>query len=178
MRLSARHKVKAEKEHGVCSYVFPLEAAPCTTTVLAPKSLFLISTTPVSCATMSTSFCSHFSTSFHVLQDFLSYYPFLSTIYTCRSSALFQSLANSLPVCSSEELYYASLYCFIRSILSLINSDELSPPRDATSYVATPEVYSIPWNPKIHYSLHKSPKLVPIYSVDTTPPILFLQDPS
>jgi hypothetical protein len=41
---------------------------------------------------------------------------------------------------------------------------ELSPSSEATNYVATQELPSILWNPKIHYRVHKSPPLGPILS--------------
>jgi hypothetical protein len=50
---------------------------------------------------------------------------------------------------------------------------DLSPPSKAASCATTEELPNNIWNPKVHYHVHNSPSLVPIFSqinpVHTTP---------
>jgi hypothetical protein len=48
----------------------------------------------------------------------------------------------------------------IYTIKKNTNFMKLSPSWEATSCAATPELFSILWNPKVHYCVHKNPPLV------------------
>jgi hypothetical protein len=50
------------------------------------------------------------------------------------------------------------------SVLHAYLLTELSPSRGALNWVATEELPSISWNPKVQYRIHKSPPLVLILS--------------
>jgi hypothetical protein len=59
---------------------------------------------------------------------------------------------------------YSSSENNVRSYLLTYLLTELSPSWEAANRAATQELPSISWNPKVQYSVHKSPPLVPIQS--------------
>jgi hypothetical protein len=75
-------------------------------------------------------------------------------------------------------LYYMGVTSKRTKIFYVTNSMELSPSWEANGYSATEEIPNILWNSNVHYHVHRSPTLIPVWAkwIQSISPILFLWD--